>query len=274
MAISAVSRFANVFGRSRGAAIGMIHVAALPGSPRHRLPMTAIVEKATREAEIYKSCGLHGVLVENIHDIPYLNSRVGPEIVACMTAVCEAVKQTTRLPCGIQILAGANTEALAVAKAVGLDFIRAEGFVFAHVADEGMVNACAGELLRYRKVISAEEVLIFTDIKKKHSSHAVTADVSIAETAQAAEMFLSDGVIVTGSATGSAASPEEVSHVLASVKGPVLIGSGVSVANVADYQRAHGLIIGSHFKKDGLWQNDVERSHVQRFMEKMQDDIY
>lgn len=50
----------------------------------------------------------------------------------------------------------------------GLDFIRAEGFVFSHVADEGLLNACAGELLRYRRCIGAEHVQIFTDIKKKH----------------------------------------------------------------------------------------------------------
>ncbi len=63
---------------------------------------------------------------------------------------------------------GANKEGLAVAKAAGGNFIRAEGFVFSHVADEGWMDACAGDLLRYRKTIGAEDVLIFTDIKKKH----------------------------------------------------------------------------------------------------------
>lgn len=46
--------------------------------------------------------------------------------------------------------------------------MRAEGFVFAHVADEGMMNACAGELMRYRSHIGADDVLVFADIKKKH----------------------------------------------------------------------------------------------------------
>lgn len=50
----------------------------------------------------------------------------------------------------------------------GLDFIRAEGFVFSHVADEGIINACAGNLLRYRKQVGAENIQIFADIKKKH----------------------------------------------------------------------------------------------------------
>ena len=63
---------------------------------------------------------------------------------------------------------GANKEALAVAHVSGANFIRAEGYVFSHVADEGWMDACAGELLRYRKSIGAENVLVFTDVKKKH----------------------------------------------------------------------------------------------------------
>ena len=65
---------------------------------------------------------------------------------------------------------GANTEALAVAHACGAHFIRAEGFVFSHVADEGWMDSCAGELLRYRRSIDADKVLVLTDIKKKHWS--------------------------------------------------------------------------------------------------------
>ena len=109
------------------------------------------------------------ILVENMHDIPYLNRQVGPEIVASMSVICNEVKHVANnLPCGVQILAGANKEALAVAKAANFDFVRAEGFVFSHIADEGTMNSDAGEVLRYRKQIGADNVLVFTDIKKKH----------------------------------------------------------------------------------------------------------
>lgn len=102
------------------------------------------------------------------------------------------------IKCGIQILACGNKQAIAVAQSTGAHFIRAEGFVFSHVADEGFTDANAGQLLRYRKCIEADQVLVFTDIKKKHSSHAITSDVSLVETAHAAEFFMSDGVILTG----------------------------------------------------------------------------
>jgi len=38
----------------------------------------------------------------------------------------------------------------------------------------------------------------------------LTSDVDISQTAQAAQLFLSDGVIVTGAATGSAVNAETV----------------------------------------------------------------
>uniref|UniRef100_A0ABM0GKX2 Uncharacterized protein F13E9.13, mitochondrial-like n=1 Tax=Saccoglossus kowalevskii TaxID=10224 RepID=A0ABM0GKX2_SACKO len=149
-------------------------------------------------------------------------------------------------------------------------FIRAEGFVFAHVADEGIMNCCAGELLRYRKQIGADDVQVFTDIKKKHSSHAITADINIADTAKAAEFFLSDGVVVTGGSTGMATDTKELQDVLKAVNIPVLIGSGVTIDNMEHYMSANALIIGSYFKHGGSWENDVELPRVKAFMEKIQ----
>ena len=99
------------------------------------------------------------------------------------------------------------------------------------------------------------------------SSHAITADVGIGEVAHAAEFFLSDGVIVTGSATGHAAEPKELQEVKRASRLPVLIGSGVTAENVASFSAADAVIVGSHFKKDGQWQNELEVQRVQRFMD-------
>ena len=51
---------------------------------------------------------------------------------------------------------------------VGFNWIRAEAFVFSHIGDEGPIHSCAAELLRYRNAIEAQDVMVFTDIKKKH----------------------------------------------------------------------------------------------------------
>lgn len=246
--------------------IGMVHVGALPGTPKNNQSIQSIIATAVSDAKVLEQEGVDAIMIENMHDRPYLNRNVGAEVVAAMTAVACELRKVVSVPLGIQVLAGANKEALAVALAAGFDFIRAEGFVFGHLADEGMMNSDAGELLRYRKQIGAEHIQVFTDVKKKHSSHAISYDISIEETAKAAEFFLVDGVIVTGNATGEKASIEDVKAVKSTVKVPVLIGSGVDERNILDYWNyADGFIIGSSFKKDGNWEKEVDDKRVRSF---------
>ncbi|GFN95953.1 mitochondrial uncharacterized protein f13e9.13 [Plakobranchus ocellatus] len=271
MASSVLERFWCHFKHKTGNVIGMIHLKATPGSPRSSHTVNEIVQIACREAQLYKEADLDGIMVENMHDVPYLHtSQVGPEVTSVMSVVCREVKKIfPNKPVGVQVLAGANREALAVAKAAGLQFIRAEGFVFSHVADEGLMNACAGNIMRYRRQIDAQDIMIFTDIKKKHSAHAITADVDIVNTAHAAEFFLSDGVVVTGGATGQAASVAEVKAVLGGITIPVLVGSGVTSENYHLYRQAHALIVGSDFKYSGQWQEDIDPARLKVFMEEV-----
>jgi membrane complex biogenesis BtpA family protein len=183
--------FAEMFSAPR-ALIGMVHVGALPGSPAAREPVSRLVEQAVAEARAYREAGFTAVAIENMHDRPYIRGGTArrqrlhrPEVTAAMAVIGREIRRETELVLGVQVLAGANREALAVAQASGAAFVRVEGFVFAHVADEGPIEASAGELLRYRRAIGAEDVRVFADIKKKHAAHAITADVSLAETARA-----------------------------------------------------------------------------------------
>jgi membrane complex biogenesis BtpA family protein len=250
------------------AVIGMVHLQALPGTPQSRLAPAEIIRRAAAEAQKLIAGGVDGILLENMHDRPYLKGRAAPETVALMTAAAREVRSLTDRILGIQILAAANREALAVALAADLDFVRVEGFVFGHVADEGYIDGCAGELLRCRREIGAENVRIFADIKKKHSAHAVTADVGLAETARAAEFFLADGVIVTGTRTGVAADLENLRKAKAAVRDiPVLAGSGVTEANIGGHLAvADAVIVGSSLKSGGRWEAEVDAASVERLV--------
>lgn len=250
--------------------IGVIHVGALPGTPRGLKSVAELVGEAKREAKVYRECGVDGVIIENMHDVPYLKGTVGPEIVAAMTAIGSEVKSECGLPVGIQILAGANIEAMAVAHAADLDFIRAEGYAYAHVADEGIIEASAAKLLRYRKMIGAERVQVWTDVKKKHSAHAITADVSLGETAETVGFMGADCVIVTGSVTGEAPKVADVKEAKSHCHLPVFLGSGISEANIDQfYNEADGFIIGSSFKVDGLWSNTIDPGLVTQLIHRL-----
>ena len=263
-----MKNFFDLFRKKSGVIIGMCHVQALPGCPKNKLPMQKITDLTLKDAEIYMNAEIDGIIIENMHDVPYVQKQeIGPEIVAGMSHIATRLRENfPKVPLGVQVLTAGNKEAIAVAKCAGLNFIRCEGYVFSHVGDEGWIDANAGSLLRYRKMIDAADVLVFADIKKKHSSHQVTSDLTLADCAQAAEFFLADGVIVTGSSTGVAADKEELRITQRAVELPVLVGSGVTLDNVGDYLKASALIVGSHFKTDGVWYNPVCSNRVGSFM--------
>lgn len=246
----------------------MVHVLALPGTPRSQALLPRILDQAVREASILAETGFDALILENMHDVPYVHGQHGPETVACMTRVGVAVQQVApALKLGVQILSGGAREAIAVAQALGADFVRVENFVFAHVADEGLLErAEAGPLLRYRRQIGATEIKIFADLKKKHASHAITADVSLADAARAAEFFGADGLIVTGTHTGLPTDPGHLREVKAATGLPVWIGSGVTPEQLPLLQ-ADGLIVGSFIKQDGIWSQPVDRERCLRMVQ-------
>lgn len=248
--------------------IGMVHVRALPGTPRNKMSIREIRQTAVQEAQQLSQAGFDALLLENMHDVPYLKKNVGPEIVASMASIAFAVREEVDCPIGVQILAGANREALAVAQAAGAQFIRAEGFVFAHVADEGMMESDAGELLRYRRMIGADDILILADIKKKHSSHAITSDMNLADTAHAAEFFSADALVITGTATGRPPSGQDIIDAARGTRLPLIVGSGATPENVGElWRHAQGFIVGSYLKQNGQWDQPLDPERVAHFVE-------
>jgi uncharacterized protein len=248
--------------------LAMVHTGPTPGSPDYR-SVECAVERAVAEAKLFAELGVDGIVIENMHDFPCLHERdQGPEVAAFMTRVAVCVKrQVGLLPVGIQVLFQGNKTALAVALAAQCDFIRAEGWTFAHIADKGIATACAGEVLRYRRSIGAEQIPVFADVKKKHASHVLTADVSIEETARLMELHRADGIVVTGPATGMEPDMEELAAVRAATNLPLIIGSGVAADNIERLAPlADGFIIGSAFKEGGVWNAPVCEDRVQAIL--------
>lgn len=247
----------------RCALVGMVHVPALPGSPSWGGSMSEVLDAVKRDVEGLVKGGCDGLLVENMHDLPYLRGRVEPETVAGMT-LATRIAVDTGLPVGVQVLAAANREALGVAVAAGAHFLRVEAFAYAHVADEGWLDACAGELLRARAALSAGHIAVWADVKKKHAAHAVTADLPLAEMAKGNLFCGADGLIVTGVSTGE---PTSIDDVTAAKRAglPVAVGSGIDATTTGSFARvADALIVGTALKEQGDWRRPVDVERVKR----------
>lgn len=258
----------EIFGRHK-ALIGMIHCPPFPGSPRYKgTMMSDIIDACLRDADHLISGGMHGLIVENHGDIPFSKpDDIGPETAAFLAVVTDRVKREFDIPIGINVLANAPIPAIASAVASGASFIRVNQWANAYVANEGFMEGRAGEALRYRSLLRAEYVRIFTDSHVKHGSHAIVADRSITELTRDLAFFDSDCVIATGQRTGDSATIEEIDEIREATHLPLLVGSGVTEKNVVEIlKRTNGVIVASSLKEGGVWWNPVDPERVKSFV--------
>src|SRR5258708_31103372 len=103
-----------------------------------------MADKAVGEARIYAAAGFQGLMIENMHDRPYLKGTVGPEIVAAMAVAGREVRRAVPLPLGVQVLAGANRAGLARAPPRRGDLLPGGGLAFAHPPPRGPLGPRAG----------------------------------------------------------------------------------------------------------------------------------
>ena len=257
----------DIFGADK-ALIGVVHCPPFPGSPRFRGESPdAIYDACVRDAAAYMEGGLSGLIVENHGDVPFSKPKdLTPETAACLAVATDRIRAATGAPIGINVLANAPIHAFAVAAATGAAFIRVNQWANAYVANEGFMEGRAGEAMRYRSLLRAENVRVFADTHVKHGSHAVTADRTVAELTRDLAFFDADAVIATGQRTGNAATFEEIDEVRGAIHLPLLVGSGVTPDNVAAIlARTDGVIVASSLKRDGVWWNPVDKARVQVF---------
>ncbi|MCQ0989259.1 BtpA/SgcQ family protein [Jiella marina] len=249
--------------------IGVIHCISFPGSPQYDgAPVSAIYDRAMRDAEAYVKGGLDGLIVENHGDIPFLKpDDIGHETAAFMSVITDRVRREFAVPLGINVLANAAIPALAVAAAGGADFIRVNQWANAYVANEGFVEGAAAKALRYRANLRANGIKVFADSHVKHGSHAIVADRSIVELTRDVAFFDADAVIATGHRTGDAATVEEIDEIRSATDLPILVGSGATTENIARILgQTEGVIVASALKEGGVWWNPVEQARVERFV--------
>src|ERR1043166_4437849 len=153
----------------------MIAVLPLPGAARYGGDDERILAQALSDLDHYKEAGVDAIVLENSHDLPYIKPPLPAAAVELMIRIAREVRARFTGPIGIQMLEAANETALEVAHDCDLEGRFVRGFVFAHVGGAGLIEGCAGHLLRKRTALACEHIKIFADVKKKHCSHALTA---------------------------------------------------------------------------------------------------
>lgn len=252
-----VQTFQNLFSHPKPL-IGMVHLPALPGSPNSILSMHEIFQTVLKDIDTLERADFNALLIENFGDVPFYPDRVGPETVAAMSVIVHEIQNQTKLPIGINVLRNDAKAALAVATITGCAFIRVNVHVGVVATDQGLLQGNAFETLRYRAQLKSR-VKIFADVMVKHGASLDQEDIGQAAT-DAVHRGLADGIIVTGSATGSETPCEDLRIVRNHLSdSPVIAGSGVNLRNLDSiFSECDGMIVGTSIKAGQVTENPVD----------------
>ncbi|MEZ6194862.1 MAG: BtpA/SgcQ family protein [Planctomycetota bacterium] len=263
--MSVDSPFSSAVG-ARPRLFGVLHLPPLPGTPRAALGLGAIRERVAAEVRCYLEEGIEGLVLENHGDAPFHAESNPPEIIAAMAVIARGVRELHRGPLGINVLRNDARGALAVAAAAGAEFIRVNVLTGTTATDQGLVSGRARDVLDARRALGAD-VRIAADFEVKYGTP-LYRPPRVEGVRGLLQRGGADAVILSGSATGSAADPEELRELRDGLGAgaPLLIGSGLTAENLGAFRAASGFIVGSAFKEDGYVENPVSRERVRRFV--------
>ncbi|MGP1386737.1 MAG: photosystem I biogenesis protein BtpA [Thainema sp.] len=249
--------------------IGVVHLLPLPTSPRWGGNLAAVIDRAEQEATALASGGVDGIIVENFFDAPFPKDRVDPAVVSAMSLVVHHLKQLVTLPIGINVLRNDAASAMAIATCIQAQFIRVNVLTGVMATDQGLIEGQAHELLRYRRELGSD-VQILADVLVKHARPLGSPNLTTA-VQETIERGLADGIILSGWATGSPPSLEDLELASAAANGtPVFIGSGANWENIPQLiQAADGVIVSSSLKRKGQIEQPIDPIRVSQFVEAM-----
>jgi len=256
--------------------IGVIHLLPLPGSPQTAGKNPVLVvnqagERAMQEALILKKAGFDAIIVENFGDSPFFKSNVPRETIASFSIILAALRETIRIPIGVNVLRNDAFSALALATVVGCEFIRVNVLTGVSVTDQGLIEGQAAELLRERERLLST-VAIFADVNVKHAKSLGFEDweTAIEDVLVRAH---ADAVIVTGKTTGRAIDLEDLKtcfEIAQKLKTPLVVGSGATPENYHEMaQWSDGIIVGSCLREGGRAGAPLDRARLKKYVTQM-----
>ena len=258
--------------------IAALHLPAFPGSGHpDRKSMQAIRAFALRNTEMAVRAGIQALFLQDLGDHP-VSRPIPAHILAGMSVVGSWIRQEfPDLQLGISLMGHGAREPLAIAQAIGAQFVRLKVYVGAMVKAEGLLEGCAAEAIQYRHQIAAEDIAIFADVYDR-SGEPLGRLPLVKEVRQATVFGRADAVVLTGKTFDETLSMiSEITN--SDLNPPILIGGGVNAGNVKEALRvADGVIVSSAFKPKGGFTReslraDWDEGKIKEFMSCSGDQV-
>mgnify|MGYP006301958235 CR=1 FL=1 len=247
--------------------IAMCHLDALPVDPGYSIAgdMDRVVAAARDQLQALQHGGVDAVMFSNEFSLPY-QTKVETVTVAAMARVIGELMPIVKIPFGVNVLWD-PIASLDLAAATGATFVR-EVFTGVYASDFGLWNTDCGTATRHRARVHAPHVRMLFNIIP--GAAAYLADRDVASIAKSTVFNARPDALCVSGLTAGAVTDETV---LKSVKDTVpdsvvFANTGVRLENVEkQLSVADGAVVGTTFKKDGVFENHVDVERVRAFMD-------
>lgn len=246
--------------------VAMLHLAALPGDPHYdsAAGVDAIVDRARGELRSLTDGGVDAVMFSNEFSLPYL-TKTEPITAITMARVIGELLGEIRTPYGVNVLWDA-TASIDLAVATGAGFVR-EIFTGVYASDFGLWDTNVGATARHRARMSGQDIRLLFNIVPESAIYLGSRDLaSLTKTTVFAT--LPDVICVSGATAGSPTDTAALKTVKENAGDvPVFVNTGVRADNVAEQLTiADGAVIGTFFKRDGIFTNRADQKRVEQLM--------
>lgn len=249
--------------------IAMLHLDPLPGDPRynHTDSMKEVVEKAKKDLHALQNGGVDGVLISNEFSFPYQRkmSFITP---AAMARVIGELMDDIKIPFGVDCISD-GLATIELAAAVNADFVRGT-FSGVYVGDGGFYNNDFSMILRRKKELHLDNLRMLYFLNPESD---MNLDIRrLPDIAKSLEFKAKpDGYCVSANAAGAEVDSDLI-HSIKKVVNHVVVftNTGVNYDTVIDkLNNSDGAVVGTTFKKDGVFENPVDEDRVRKLMEKV-----
>lgn len=246
--------------------VGMCHLPALPGDPGYDAEggMDKVLAHGRREIAALQEGGIDGILISNEFSLPYLTS-TEPITAIAMARVIGELRSEIHVPFGVNVLWD-GVASIDLAVSTGASFVR-EVYTGVYASDFGMWNTDVGRAARHRARVGASGVRLLYNIVPEAAEYLGARDLA-QMTRSTVFNGVPDGLCVSGLTAGAATDTSTLKVVKEHAGDvPVFVNTGVRPDTIAEsLEYADGAIVGTWFKRDGVFANDVEPARVAELM--------
>lgn len=228
--------------------------------------MDDVLREARADLKALQDGGVDGILISNEFSLPYLD-HVDAVTPSAMAYIIGQLRSEIKTPFGVHVISDADAT-VELAAAVEAQFVRSV-FTGAYVSEIGIRNRNVAEMVRRKKALELDDLLMFYMINAESDGDLSGRD--IATIAKAVQFKCHPhAMCVSGIQAGHGVDSSLIETIKSASSGAYRYTQtqGCKAENIAEkLTYCDGAFVGTSFKYDGKFENSVDPARVKAFMD-------